>query len=350
MDAPLVSIVVRSTARPTLAAALASVGAQTHPAVEAVVVAASGSSHPTPPPATGAHPVRFVASAVPLSRPQAANAGVDAARGEWITFLDDDDAIDPTHVAGLVAAARGGRYPAVASLARVRMADGSVRNWGQPFALTELYVRNFLHLSTVLFARSLVDAGCRFDEAFDIMQDWDYFLQIAQHGPFHSTGLRSFEWHADVGSSGAGGGANEDPARFARYRDLIYAKWSGARATLIARIEPLLQQAGAALAAGDDARAEAAAEAVLAVARNEPNALAMLAAVEDRRGRRDDAVALMSLAATVCPHEARFLVGLARLVLARGERQRAARLAEHALALSPGDAAAAQLLASLRVP
>ncbi len=350
MDAPLVSIVVRSTARPTLAAALASVGAQTHPAVEAVVVAASGSSHPTPPPATGAHPVRFVASAVPLSRPQAANAGVDAARGEWITFLDDDDAIDPTHVAGLVAATRGGRYHAVASLARVRMADGSVQNWGQPFALTELYVRNFLHLSTVLFARSLVDAGCRFDEAFDIMQDWDYFLQIAQHGPFHSTGLRSFEWHADVGSSGAGGGANEDPARFARYRDLIYAKWSGARATLIARIEPLLQQAGAALAAGDDARAEAAAEAVLAVARNEPNALAMLAAVEDRRGRRDDAVALMSLAATVCPREARFLVGLARLVLARGERQRAARLAEHALALSPGDAAAAQLLASLRVP
>lgn len=350
MDAPLVSIVVRSTARPTLAAALASIAAQTHPAVEAVVVAASGASHPAPPPLAGAHPVRYVASAVPLTRPQAANAGVDAATGAWITFLDDDDTIDPTHVAGLVAATKGGRYLAVASLARVRMADGSAQNWGQPFALTELYVRNFLHLSTVLYARALVDAGCRFDEAFDIMQDWDYFLQIAQHGPFHSTGLRTFEWHADVGSSGAGGGANDDPARFARYRDRIYAKWSAARAALVARIEPLLQQAGTALAAGDDARAEAAADAVLAVARNEPNALAMLAAIEERRGRRDDAVALMSLAATVCPHEARFLVGLARLVLARGERERAGRLAERALSLAPADEGAARLLASLRVP
>jgi hypothetical protein len=350
VDAPLVSIVVRSTARPTLAAALVCIGAQTHEAVEAVVVAASGAAHPAPPATAGPHAVRFVPSTTPLTRPQAANAGVDAARGAWITFLDDDDAIDPAHVAGLVAATRGGRYRAVASLARVRLRDGSLQNWGQPYALTELYLRNFLHLSTVLFSRSLVDAGCRFDDAFDIMQDWDYFLQIAQHAPFHSTGLRTFEWHADAGSSGAGGGANEDPERFARYRDRIYAKWGGARAALLARIEPLLQQAAAALTAGDDAGAEAAADAVLAAARNEPNALAMLAAVEDRRGRRDDAMALMSLAAAVCPHDARFLVGLARLVHARGERDRALRLAERALALAPGDAAAAQLVASLHVP
>jgi hypothetical protein len=350
VDAPLVSVVVRSTARPTLAAALACIGVQTHPAVEAVVVAASGPAHPPPPATIGRHAVLFVPSATPLTRPQAANAGVDAARGAWITFLDDDDAIDATHVAGLVAATRGGHYPAVASLARVRMADGSLQNWGQPFALTELYVRNFLHLSTVLFARSLVDAGCRFDDAFDIMQDWDYFLQIAQRTPFHSTGLRTFEWHADLGSSGAGGGANDDPERFARYRDRVYAKWRGAREALHARIEPMLQQAATALAAGDDKGAEARADAVLAIARNEPNALAMLASVEHRRGRRDEAIALMALAATVCPHDAQLLVGLARLVLANGERERARRLAERALAMAPGDSGAASLMASLRAP
>jgi tetratricopeptide (TPR) repeat protein len=225
-----------------------------------------------------------------------------------------------------------------------------VQNWGQPFALTELYVRNFLHLSTVLFARRLVDDGCRFDDAFDIMQDWDFFLQVAQRGPFHSTGLRTFEWHADAGSSGAGGGANEDPGRFARYRDMIYAKWRDARDALHARIEPLLRQAATALAAGDDARAEARADEVLVQARNEPNALAMLATVEARRGRRDEAIALMSLAASVSPHDAQFLVGLARLVLANGERARALRLAERALAMAPADAAAASLAASLRVP
>ncbi|HEY7904899.1 MAG TPA: glycosyltransferase [Casimicrobiaceae bacterium] len=350
MPAPLVSVIVRSTARPTLDAALACIGAQTYPAVEAIVVAASGPLHPAPPQRVGAHPLRFVPASQPLSRPAAANAGIDAARGEWITFLDDDDAIDPTHVAGLVDATTRTQCRAIASLARVRMADGSTQTWGQPFALTELYQRNFLHLSTVLFARERVAAGCRFDEAFDIMQDWDFFLQLAQHGPLHSTGLRTFEWHADIGSSGAGGGVNDDPARFARYRDRIYAKWQPRRDALGRRLEPLLQAAARAVAARDDARGEGLCNEILAIARNEPHALEMLAMVEERRGRRDEAIALQSLAATVCPHEPAFLVNLAHLVLARGERDRARRLAQRALAIAPQNAAAAQLVAALGAP
>src|SRR6185437_11182177 len=132
-----------------------------------------------------------------------------------------------------------------------RLADGSERPWGQPFALTELYMRNFLHLSTVLFSRALLDAGCRFDIAFDIMEDWDFFLQMAQHARFKSTGLRSFEWRADAGNSGAGGTRNQDDARFAQYRDRIYAKWREARDALAARVEPALELAADAVAAAD---------------------------------------------------------------------------------------------------
>ena len=77
-------------------------------------------------------------------------------------------------------------------------ADGHTETWGRPYALSELYERNFIHLSTALFARSLVVDGCRFDEAFEIMQDWDFFLQCAQHTPFHFEPRQTFEWRVDL--------------------------------------------------------------------------------------------------------------------------------------------------------
>lgn len=344
MSVPLVSVVIRSSARPSLAAALDCIAAQTHDSLDTVVVAASGASHPPLPRSAGRHPLRLIGSASALSRPAAANAGVDAARGDWITFLDDDDVIDATHVAGLVAAAQRGSSAVVASLARVRLADGSVQSWGQPFALTEIYQRNFLHLSTVLFSRAMLAAGCRFDTAFDIMQDWDFFLQLAQHTRFVSTGLRSFEWHADAGASGTGGTANQDDVRFARYRDRMHAKWRDAHAALMARVEPAFIAARDAAAAADWVGAQRHCDDVLRIAQNEPRALDLLARAMQHTGRGDEAVAMQSLAAAVRPYEPAFVFNLALMVDERGERERARRLAQRALQLAPGYAPAARFL------
>ena len=46
---PRVSVVVRSSNRPSLAEALESITAQDYPALEVVVVGASGAGHPAPP-------------------------------------------------------------------------------------------------------------------------------------------------------------------------------------------------------------------------------------------------------------------------------------------------------------
>lgn len=346
--APAISVIVRSMGRPTLAAALASLAAQDHPAVEVVVVAASGAAHPVPPPAAGAYPLRFVASTAPLSRPQAANAGIDAASGAWISFLDDDDVLLAGHLSGLAAAAARG-HPArfVYTLARARMADGSVRTWGQPFALQQLFERNFIHLASALFSRELLAEGCRFDEAFEIMQDWDFFLQCAQRTRFHFEPRATFEWHADAGSSGAAGNVNHDDTRFAAFRDRIYAKWQAARDALVDRVTADLTDAAARARSGDLAGAEARCRAVLDYSQNDPFALNLLGMVLRNAGRLADARRVQEDACALRPADGAFLYNLALVCRQQGDLAGARSGAERALEAAPGLVAARNLLAAI---
>ena len=347
---PLVSIIVRSTARPTLSTALAAIGAQDYQDVEAVVVAASGSAHPPVPPHVGRHPVRFVSSAVPLSRPLAANAGLDAATGSWITFLDDDDTIAADHVSGLVAMTHNAPDAlAVYSLAEARFRDASRRTWGQPYALSQLYERNFIHLSTLLFSRSLVERGCRFDPQFEIMQDWDFFLQIAQHTHFHFEPRVTFQWNADAGSSGAGGSGNQDDARFARFRDMIYAKWESRRDALIDRVGAVLQEVSALAKDGNGAAALARCREALAESPNDPWVLNAVGMLKRAAGELDEARAAQELAVAVRPSDPSFVYNLALVCRAQGDLEHARRCCGRVLVLAPGFAPARKLADELGV-
>ena len=316
---PRVSIIVRSMARPALDDALASIGAQDYPHVEALVVAACGPGHPAPPASVGAHPVRFVRGESPRTRPQAANAGLDAATGDWITFLDDDDVLLPAHIAGLVEVQRAaGASKLVYTLARARFANGDTQTVGQPFALHEIYERNFIQLSMALFSRELVTLGCRFDESLEILQDWDFFIQCAQHTRFHFEPRQTFEWRAEAGNSGAGAGINQDDARFAPFRDRIYAKWATRYDALVERVAAMLGQAGERAKGGDLAGAEAICRDVLETSQNDPFALNLLAMVQRAGGRLDEARTTQQLACAVRPHDHALAHNLALLHRAPG--------------------------------
>src|SRR5262245_52229549 len=92
---PLVSVIVRTLRRPELARALDCVAFQSYQPIEIVVVDAGDrgiemEKH-------GPAAVRVVRRGR-LARAAAANAGLEAARGEWLAFLDEDDEIERTHI------------------------------------------------------------------------------------------------------------------------------------------------------------------------------------------------------------------------------------------------------------
>jgi uncharacterized coiled-coil protein SlyX len=125
----------------------------------------------------------------PLRRAQAANRGLDAASGDFALFLDDDDLLLPDHLSRLAGTLQS-QPDAPAAFADVVQGRFEAGLW-QPLHCFEasfdpirLLFENYLPIHGVLFRRSLPGARPRFDETFDLFEDWDFWLQMAAHGAF----------------------------------------------------------------------------------------------------------------------------------------------------------------------
>jgi hypothetical protein len=226
----LVSVIVRTMGRPTLPKALDSIAAQTHRPMEIVLVDAAGNSAGFA--AYGGLPVRVVRKG-PLDRARAANAGLEAARGGWVMFLDEDDVIESTHVADLLLAAANARLPAAYSQTRLVTASGrGDRVFGGPFDRLALFRSNYLAIHAVLFNRALVTQGCRFDETLPTFEDWDFWLQVAMRTPLAFSGHATAIYRVESGESGAGSGANLDREAVLAQRERLMRKWQPQQAAL----------------------------------------------------------------------------------------------------------------------
>jgi len=184
----LVSVVIPSfNGARLLAEAVESVLAQTHPAVETIVVD-DGSTDDTPAlVARWGDRIRYLRQAnrgVCAAR----NAGLAAARGVYVTFLDHDDRFTPEKLARQ-AAVLDAHPDAGVVYTGWRFIDAE----GRPFppvawprhegdVLAELVIANFVFLGAVMVRRSLLAETGGFDEALRGAEDWELWLRLARHG------------------------------------------------------------------------------------------------------------------------------------------------------------------------
>jgi glycosyltransferase involved in cell wall biosynthesis len=132
------------------------------------------------------HSVRVIRQANRGS-PAACNAGVAAARGTWISFLDADDVWLPGKLARQIEACRDTGISHTDSVCFGDSLAGEVRrsSFEPPYSgriLKELLVRNFITKSTVMMRRDLFQQYGGFDETFVGVEDWPFWLKVcAEH-------------------------------------------------------------------------------------------------------------------------------------------------------------------------
>jgi tetratricopeptide (TPR) repeat protein len=320
---PLVSIVVRSMGRPELRLTLESIARQDYPAIEAVIVDATGGRHPALPSLhwSDGHAVRIVSRAEPLKRPQAAALGLESARGDWFTFLDDDDTCEPAHVSTLMAAARAHpRALVVYGCGRLHDAEGRVQQvFGRPFNRALMHYGPLFYWQSALISTRVRDLDCRFDSALEICEDRDFLAQIAEHGDFvFVPTATTFNYRPDLGTSGTGDGANRNVARVARFENMLRAKWAGPGIYHNERAATRCRRGVHAYFSGDFDGSREAFESVLAEYPDDPNAVHGLARVAYARGDLESAERNARHAIEINPAAGEYRTTLAEILAAAG--------------------------------
>ena len=278
---PKVSIIVRTMGHQKLSRALNSARAQTWRNRELIVVAAKPDLDFTDADMTE---VRLVASGARLLRPDAANAGLDAASGEWILFLDEDDWIDPTHIEVL--------WQSIAELPNILLAysDMTVHKEGGSFVRSVGYWkqtfsdRPFFSMHPPLFSAELLGRGCRFDSQFELLEDWDFFLQCAEHTDFFHVPQPSAHYDPHSGTSGGGIGINRDDDRLRPFVESLTKKWGRRYAEITEAATACSRQVSHCLSIGDFREAKRLAEQGLVIDPGNPMLLNRLAASEQKLG------------------------------------------------------------------
>jgi len=194
VDGPRISVVVRTKDRPQLLAeALQSLAAGSYRRVEVVLVNDGGS--PPDVPEGYPFPVVRVELGTNRGRAGAASAGVAAASGDWVAFLDDDDLAEPEHLATLAGLS-------TASGARVVYTDAAVgiyeldpaSGWreaerrlpySRDFDPELLLYDNYIPFNTLLIERRLLAAAGDFDAGLAFFEDWDMLIRLSALAPFH---------------------------------------------------------------------------------------------------------------------------------------------------------------------
>lgn len=202
----------------------------------------------------------FVKRNGPSGPARSRNLALQLARGEWVTFLDDDDTYGPGHLETAHAqiaqqAANGVRVlfsdfdiltedrskTPITPQGRARIALGT-----QP--VPSLYAKNFIPNNALVFHRLALE-GCEVDPHLKSQEDWDFLLAVcARHLPVHYPGGEAVV-HKDYVNPGTRRGNSEAANDTSVVLDFlhVYKRWPAPTAELKAQRQELLKSAGLAL-------------------------------------------------------------------------------------------------------
>ncbi len=337
MSDALVSVIIRTIHRPTLPTAIKSVEKQTYSNLEIVLVDASGCGFPTPSQDFSFLPVVTCSQGTNLGYGDAANLGLDHANGDYLIFLDDDDFFDAEHIASLLDTLANNPHTLLA-YSGTRKIDKSGKEEGYltfPFNPIKLYQRNVIQIGAALFSRKVLDKGCRFDSALKILEDWDFWLQALQHGPFVWSGKNTNNWCVESGNSGAGINSNFNAPLVFHVRDRIFAKWQEQYKNLLDIFHQHFAQGFKAQKSGDATEAERQYIAALKLDFTNSAVLNMLAMLYVNQHRFTEADQLMRQAITTEPNNPDLHFNRALLWRAAGKPEESIKAIDKVLEIAP---------------
>jgi len=208
---PIVSVIVRTYKRPDfLAEALASLKAQTFQDFETIVINDGGDP---------ASEDMVKESGLPRARYYmkehggrvcAMNAGLEMARGKYVTGLDDDDVAYPHHLEGLVKYLESHGAAPVAyadySVATYKDVDGKLELAGKKVVMNAPYRKGVLFETNPCSIQIMVSRSCyeqvgRFIPALELAEDWEMWLRLAGRFDFHHVGAVTAEVRERPGDS-----------------------------------------------------------------------------------------------------------------------------------------------------
>lgn len=199
VNGPKVSVIVRTCGRPAvLRETLISLRRQTYKNFEIVIVEDGAPlAERMIREEFGDLDIAYQATGEKAGRSRAGNLALSLATGQYFNFLDDDDVFYADHLEVLVGELmRHPEYRAAYSFAFetpiiVHSKDPYVyelvehnRIFKQPFNRMVLLHHNYFPIQCVMFDRSVYEAKGGFDEALDMLEDWDLWVRYATWTPF----------------------------------------------------------------------------------------------------------------------------------------------------------------------
>jgi glycosyltransferase involved in cell wall biosynthesis len=203
---PKFSVIIPTTNRPeALAYALASLRAQNVKDIQAIVIRDGGADvAPTIAPFRADLSVELLTNEGNRGPSASRNAGLDAADGDFVTFLDDDDVLLPGHFDAMLSALEKGEadvfYPTMkVSSVRCEPTVEGYRDAAPAFDYD--FDHDFLLMANYIPPLGLTmrrpgPGGPRFDPEIRLAEEWDLWLRMIRDGyRFQHVDIASAVYH-----------------------------------------------------------------------------------------------------------------------------------------------------------